>query len=117
MPAFTSGLLVLAPNLTRLRVALTAALCAGLAVTIGAATGHANTGLIASTGSLAALYATDGTARREAVGVATAAAALSVSLAAGTLATGPWSAVAVTTAWTAVVAYGCAALAPARRER
>ncbi|MFJ3705918.1 MULTISPECIES: FUSC family protein [Streptomyces] len=111
MPAFTSGLIVLAPNLARLRAAITAASCAGLAVTIGSATGHADTGLVASTGSLAALYAADSTPRREAAHVAAAAAVLSVSLAAGALATGPWSAVVITTVWTALVAYGCAALA------
>ncbi|MBZ9645031.1 FUSC family protein [Streptomyces sp. PSKA30] len=106
------SLLLLTPNTARIRIATRAAACAALPVAVGAATGHTATGLIASTGSLAALYSADGTPRREAFTVGTAAAALVVSLAAGALvAQQAWLGVAVTTVWTALVSYGCVALA------
>ncbi|MDQ0578082.1 FUSC family protein [Streptomyces rishiriensis] len=112
MPALASSLLPLKPNTARVRVGVRAAVCAALPVALGAATGHTVTGLIASTGSLAALYSADAAPRREAFTVGSAAAVLVLSLACGTLAAHhPWPAVAVTALWTALVSYACTALA------
>ncbi|MFJ9025954.1 FUSC family protein [Streptomyces sp. NPDC102259] len=112
MPALASSLLHLKPNTARVRVGVRAAVCAAAPVAIGAAAGHTVTGLIASTGSLAALYSSDAAPRREAFTVGSAAAVLVLSLACGTLAAHhPWPAVAVTAVWTALVSYACTALA------
>jgi uncharacterized membrane protein YccC len=110
--ALADGLLHFRPNTARIRVGVRAAVCTALPVAIGASTGHTASGLIASTGALAALYSADGPPRREAFTVGSAATALALSLACGALAAHhPWPAVAVTTLWTALVSYTCAALA------
>ncbi|MFG3206624.1 FUSC family protein [Streptomyces sp. NPDC048192] len=104
LPLPVRELLVLHPMPSRHRSAAIAAVCTGAPVLAGQALGHLVLGLVASTGSLAALYGGRGTPRQEAGAVGGAAAALAAGMATGSsLAGHTWLAVLGTALWAAAV--------------
>lgn len=114
IPRPVRELLVLRPTPSRHRSAAIAAVCTAAPILVGQALAQPVLGLIASTGSLAALYSGRGTPRQEATAVAGAALGLTVSMTIGsTLAGHARLAVLGTALWAAVAAV-VYALAQAR---
>ncbi|MFF4837952.1 FUSC family protein [Streptomyces sp. NPDC001315] len=100
-----SEILVLHPMPSRHRSATIAAVCTAAPVLAGQALGQPVLGLVASTGSLAALYGDRGTPRQEVDAVAGAALALAMGMAIGSsLAGHTWLAVLGTALWATVAA-------------
>ncbi|MDH2415263.1 FUSC family protein [Nocardioides sp. CER19] len=99
---------------SRLRSALVAAACTGAPIALGYQFGQPTLGLIASTGSLAALYAGNGRPGREARAVGSATIGLALSLAFGSLLAGhAWIGLAGNAAW----AIACTAVCAVVRAR
>jgi len=114
LPGVLGELFVLHAAPPRYRSAAIAGLCTTGPILSAQALGQPTLGLIASTGSLAALYGGHGTARQEAAAVGSAAVALTASIAIGSLLAGnPWLSLTGTAVWAAVTT-AVGALAAAR---